>query len=174
MKRLFIIILTFLCFLTATQSFALDKETENFKATIDQLQLALVFADMDYVNKHLALDSILRAKIKKFSGLVQKQSGFWKGTAARIVGAGDSALAKTASSFILSQYSKSPKAQRKSYKRSLSLTNYSVKGDLGIASGSFMGKSASVAAKKINGEWVVVSAESPVIDAELKKILKLK
>ena len=155
-------------------AFALDQETGPFKAAIDQLQLALVFGDMDYVHAHLSLDSILQVKIKKFSSLVQKQSGFWKRTAAKIVGAGDSLAAKGAAVVIEKEYSKTPRSLRKYYKQNLHITAYKVKGDKAFASGSFLGSPASLSAVKIKGNWVVVSVDSPLIDKEVKRILKIK
>ena len=172
-KRLLLLSLSIL-FVLQTTTIALDKDAEEFKATCDQLQLALVFGDMDYINAHLALDSIIQAKIKKFSGLVQKQSGFWKRTAAKIVGAGDSVLAKTVSGIAIKEYNKSPRSMRKQFKKNLSLTSYKVKGDTATASGSFMSSPASLYAIKKNGQWIVVGVESPLVDEEIKKLLKIK
>lgn len=171
-------IFTFLwaaCFILALAGAALtlDQETGHFKATLDQLQLALVFGDLDYIHAHLSLDAILQAKIKQFSALVQKQSGFWKRTAAKIVGTGDFLVAKGAAVIIEKEYSRSSRSLRKYYKQNLALLSYKVKGDKAAASGLLLGAPASLFAVKTKGEWVVVGIESPLIDREVKRILKI-
>ncbi|MDI6731195.1 MAG: hypothetical protein QME05_01260 [Candidatus Margulisbacteria bacterium] len=175
MKKYFtVIFVLIIVFFMAASALASDQETANFKATIDQLQMALVFGDMDYIHAHLSLNSILQAKIKKFSSLVQKQGGFWKRTAAKIVGAGESLAAKGAAVVIEKEYGKTSRSLRKFYKNSLNLSSYKVKGDKATASGSFLGSPALLSAVKIKGKWVVVGVESPLIDKEVKRILKLK
>jgi hypothetical protein len=164
---------TFVFSLTALV-WALNKETAVFKETLDQLQLALVYQDMGYINEHLSLDGVIKAKIDQLSSLAQKQGGMWKKSAAKFAGLMDKVLAKTASTFILREYNKSPLALRKQYQQGLKLTTYQVKEDKGFASGIFLGQPASLTATKIKDEWVVVSVESPLINKELKRILKIK
>lgn len=170
MIRLFILIAIIF---SLSPPFAIGQDLSSFKATLDKLEGALLNQNFKIINTHLALESIIRNKIKRLSLRAEKSSSSLKRAVGKIADFSAVPVAKATTPLIMSQYKKSSYGLRKTYLQSLKFSKFEVKGDSASASGVFLGQPASVYAKKIKGEWVIVGAESSLIDAELKKILRL-
>lgn len=151
---------------------------EPFKQTLNKLETALLTQNMVYLNQHVAFDSIVKAKLKKFASKAKTEGSFVGKSAGKLMNFGEGALTGLATKFILSEYGKSSPALRQAYFNHFKLGKVGENGNYAFASATFLGNPAVISAiKDKNSNWVIIGVESPIIDKEfnnLLKILKLK
>jgi len=169
-NKIFILLIAGLLLASPTSA----KAETSFKSTLNQLKSALLNKDFKIINSHLALSGIIRSKVKKLSKQAQKNKSLLKRAVGKVAGFSEPLVTKATTKFVLREYGKSSRSLRAKYLKSLRFSKIKVKGKTAYAIGSFLGKPASVYAKKIKGKWVIVGVESPLIDADLKRILRLK
>ncbi len=145
----------------------------SFRQTIEELKAAIAAGNTKYLSQHVALEGIVRAKVKKYAAKAENKKSFITRTAGRLASFSEPAITKMASSFVLSQFGRTSAGFRKSYLSRLSLTRIGEQGQVGFAAGSFLGSPAVLSAVKTGDQWVIVGAESPVIDREFKVMLRI-
>jgi hypothetical protein len=137
------------------------------------LQTAIAKADQAYLNQHVALEGIVRGKVKKYAAQAQQKDSLSAKSAGLVMKSSEGAVVKLAAGFIRSQFNKSSPALRQNYLQALHWNKIGERGDSGYAAGTFLGQSAYLAGVKINGEWVVVGADSPLLDKEFQNLMKI-
>lgn len=164
-----IILLLLALFLFSSQA----KGEETFKETIAVLQKAVLDKNMPVLNRHIALKGIVKTKIKRLTSRAGKEKSLAAKITAKAVDFGEPVLTDLATRYVLIEFSKSSRGLRQKYLNTLKITKVGEKGDVGYASGSFLGRPALLSAIKIKGTWVIVGAESARVDQELDNLIKL-
>ena len=84
----------------------------------------------------------------------------------------ESVLTKIISEIVIKEYKVTPRAVVKSYLNRLKITGIGEKGNMGYAYGTFLEKPFYLSAVKTKGRWLIIGAESAVIDHEMDYLLK--
>lgn len=142
----------------------------SFKDTLRILRKALAEKDLKTLNRHIALEAIIKAKVKKIASSSTEES-LAKRLLGKAANAASALISKAIARITMAQYVKSSPAYIGKYLRNLKIDSVSVKGKSASAWGSFLGKPASLHAEKIKEQWVIVGAESEIIDSEIKNLL---
>jgi hypothetical protein len=169
MKKTVLVIAAVLFFSPAL--FAGGKD-ESFKQTIETLKKAIVAGDISYLSKHIAFEGIIRSKVKKYAGLAGKNKSFMARGAGAVASWTEPAITKAASSFTLKEFGRASPSLRRRYLDALHITRSGDNGQSGYISGSFLGRPAFLAAVRNGKDWVIVAAESPIIDEEFNRLLR--
>jgi hypothetical protein len=145
----------------------------EIKAAVDELHQAIATKNLLLLEKKIPLDQLVRSKIKKYSRQAQAK-GNWVGkSAGKLAQLGEGAVTAAATKFIRREFSRSTPALRQHYLKGLVFTKYGEKGNYGFASGSFLGRPAYLSLIKNKNGWLVVGADSPVLDEEFNNLLKI-
>jgi hypothetical protein len=145
----------------------------TFKETVVMLQKALVAKDMAILSKHIALESIVRGKIKKYAHKAEAKDSVVFSVAGRLVSLSEPLLTKTVTNVVLSEYGKASPGYISSLVSTMKFKKIGEKGNVGYAAGSFYGSAGYLAGlKNAQGDWIIVGADSPVLDQELAAFLK--
>lgn len=166
------LIILLVLFLQIAAPVLAENKNDSLKNTIALLRNALLKKDMQVLLKHIDFNGIIKAKVKGYAFRAQKK-GFMLKAAGKIVSLGEPVINIAASKYILNEFSRSSLTLRKSYLSSLSINKCWDNGQAGVVTGTFMGELAILQALKINGKWVVVSVNSPLIDREFRDLLKM-
>ena len=145
---------------------------EPLNRTVSKIKQALLLKDYKVLNRQVALESIVKAKIRKFSGLLREKRSLMVRTAGRMMQMSEPVTAKLITNYILSQYNNSSLDQRSEFLNTFLPQKISELEQVAYVSGCFMGAGITIAAANLDGEWVVVGVESPLIDNEFKNLLK--
>lgn len=172
MKNHFVVIAIMLLAF-ACPSFGGEKTAGSFKAVVAALQKALLKGDKIELNRYLALEGIVRSKLQKYEHKAAGKSSFLIRSAGRVISLGEPAFVKAATALINSRFEKSAPEARRAYLKQLKFKKIGENGGYGFAVGTFMGQPAVISGVKTDGRWLVVGAESPVIDAEFKNLMKI-
>lgn len=139
---------------------------------VSKIRQALLLKDYKVLNQQVALESIVKAKLHKFSGLLKVKRSLMVRTAGRVMQMSEPVTAKIITNYILSQYNNSSLDQRSEFLNTFLPQKISELEQVAYVSGNFMGAGITIAAANLDGEWVVVGVESPLIDNEFKNLLK--
>jgi hypothetical protein len=145
----------------------------DFNKTLQQLQRAVAIKDLQTLRQHVALETIVQSKIKKFSGQMQHNRGLALNVAGRAVSLGNIPLSQLAANYIIEEYKKSPAGPRSYYLKSFTIGKVEQAGERAWVGGMFMGEKAKLFAVWRNDCWVIVGAESAFLDREFEKLLKM-
>lgn len=168
MKRLMVVLLI----IALSTGLALAKQL-TFKETVVMLQKALVTKDMAVLSKHIALESIVRGKIKKYARKAESKDSLVFSVAGRLVSMSEPLLTKTVTNIVLNEFGKASPGYISSLVSTMKFKKIGEKGNVGYATGSFYGSSGYLAGlKNAQGDWIIVGADSPVLDQELALFLK--
>ena len=153
--------------------YAGELDNASFKQTINGLKHAAIMGDSKLLTEHIALSGIVRAKLKKYAGkALQKKSLITRATG-RLADFSEPMITKASTSFILNRFSNSSPGLRQRYVNSLKLTQISEQPENAFAAGSFLGQPIIISAIKSDNKWIIVGAESPLLDQEFKKMLRI-
>lgn len=146
---------------------------EPFKSTVQQLKTALAAQDMPYLTKHIALQTIVQNKIKKYVKKASEKDSVLINVAGKLVNISEPLLTKMVSNAVLSEYGKASPDFIGSRVATLKFTKFGEKGSSAYALGSFWGSPGSLTGlKNAAGDWVIVDVQSAVIDQELRGLLQ--
>lgn len=165
MKRYFMLVFI-LCMLSSIV-FA----DNSLKRTVDEIEQALLEKDIEVLNQHISLNSIISSKIKYMLSKVRSKKSIMAKSLGGLGGLSEPMLTKAVSKLTLSEFSKSSLELRKSYLSQLYVSKIDNRDQIGLVSGSFMGKPFSAAFVKNNDIWVLVSIQSTLVDHELQAAL---
>lgn len=141
--------------------------------TIDSLRQALRQKDMATLQSHIALESIVRSKLKRYALKAKRKESLTAKVAGQALAMSEGKLAQLATSYILSEFRHSSGGLRQSYLSSLKIDRIMERGNYGVAVGSFMGGQVIISCLKIENKWIVVGVDSPLIDREFRNLLKI-
>ena len=141
--------------------------------TIDSLRQALRQKDLGTLQSHIALESIVRSKLKRYALKAKRKESLTAKVAGQALSMSEGKLAPLATSYILSEFGHSSGGLRQSYLSSLKINRVMERGNYGVAVGSFMGEQVIISCLKIEGNWIVVGVDSPLIDREFRNLLKI-
>ncbi len=122
--------------------------------------------------ERIALEGIVRGKVRKYARLAGKNRSLMARSAGAVASWSEPAITRAASSFVLKEFGRSSPARRRRYLNALHITKVGDNGQSGYVSGSFLGRPAFLAALRSGGDWVIVGAESPIIDEEFNRLLR--
>lgn len=145
---------------------------KSLDRTVGKIKQALLLKDYKVLNQQVALESIVKAKLRKYSGLLREKRSLMVRTAGKVMQMSEPVTAKIITNYILSQYNNSSLDQRSDFLSTFLPQRVHELEQVAYVSGCFMGAGITIAAANLNGEWVVVGVESPLIDNEFKKLLK--
>jgi len=145
---------------------------EPLSRTVSKVKQALLLKNYKVLNRQVALESIVKAKLRKFSGLLKEKRSLMVRTAGRVMQLSEPVTAKLITNYILRQYNNSSLDQRSEFLTTFLPQKISELEQVAYVSGCFMGAGITIAAANLDGEWVVVGVESPLIDNEFKNLLK--
>jgi len=171
MRKITLVILCLL--LSSALCLAKEKSAPTFKQAIEELKVAIKKGDTAYLSQHIALDGIIKSKVKKYASKAEKKQSFITRTIGRLADFSEPVITRTCSSFVIKQFSRTSPSFRQRYLDALRLNKIQEQGDNAFASGSFAGSSAFLSGLRTNQKWVIVGAESPVIDREFKAMLRI-
>lgn len=143
-----------------------------FKQMSPVLQQALLEKDLLTLEQHIDLYGIVLAKVKKLKSMAEKKSGVRYKLFSQAVGISEPVLATTISRIVIKEYKLTPRAVVKGYLARLKIEGIGEQGKMGYAYGTFLGKPFYLGAVKTNGRWLIIRAESEVVDHELEMLLR--
>ena len=97
------------------------KTDPAFEKTVVLIKKALVSRDMSVLNKHVDLDAIVKAKVKKYTNKAG-QKGLLMRSAGGIVNFSEPLITKSIIKLAMSEYSKSSHDLRKAYVDNIKIT----------------------------------------------------
>lgn len=171
MKRIFIYMAFLAIIILPGYSFADGKECPPFKETVSLLQKAIKKGDARTLHQYVGIENIIKAKIEKYAHKAQDRKSFFMRSVGKITEIGAPALEKILVGVIDSEFSKSSESMRNMYLSQLKIRQIGEKNYYAFAAGTFLGSPAVIAAVKNDTKWLVVGAESPIIDREFKNLL---
>ena len=169
-----IIILIVFCILLASFVSANTKNSgPSLQITLKVIQNALLDKDMVTLNRHIAFQSIVESKLKKYSKVAKKNKSFGNKVLGNAMSLGQPMFGGIATNFILKEYAKSPRSLRQYYYNSLKINSIKEKGNNAVARVSFMGSPGLIYCTNTNNTWMITNVESPVIDQEFQNLMKI-
>ncbi|MFH1493620.1 MAG: hypothetical protein ABIG70_02350 [Pseudomonadota bacterium] len=152
---------------------AIAASPPDFNVTLQKLQRAIATKDVQTLSQHIALDTIVQNKIKRYSAKMQQNRGLAMSIAGQATNLGSAPLAKLASNYILNEFKNSSVGTRSYYLKSYTIKKVEQNSGRASVTGTFVGEGAKLFAVFTNGRWVIVGAESAFMDREFTKLLQI-
>ena len=168
MLKFLVLLMTFLFILSPTEANSLLP----FKQMDPLLHQALLEKDLPALYKHIDLSGIVRSKVRKFSQKAGQEKDLRSKILSKGVGLTEPVLTRIISEIVVKEFKVTPRAVVQSYLNHLKIQGIGEKGNIGYAYGMFLGKPFYLSAVKHNGDWLIIGAESAVIDHEIDYLLK--
>ncbi len=146
---------------------------ESFQATVLRLRTAITNKNLPVLTRHIALEGLVAGKIKKYAHKAADKGSVTLSIAGKLVNLSEPLLTKMVTNIVLREYGKASPGYIDSYAATLKFSKFEENGNYGYAHGSFMGSRGLLSGlKNEKGDWVIIDADSPIIDRELKFLLK--
>ena len=167
------VLLVFVIFiLLSTAAFAISSQVQaSFKQEPAIITHALLQKDLKTLQAHVDLSFIINRKIKLYAQRAETKSLFSQ-IGGKLAGFSEPVITQALSRLAMAALNGSSLADRKYFTDNLHFNDVSAVGDVGMASGSFLGKPIFCSSTYENGRWVLAVVESPLIDQEIRNALK--